>query len=459
MSLSTYKPHYRRNLSLAYPIILSQAGQMITGIADNVMVGQVGTTSLAAASFANGVFMNLMIFGMGFTFGLTPLVGTAWGRRNYQEAGKLVQNSLSMNLLVGLVLFMLLLLAKPLLPLLDQPPEVLELALPYFSLLVFSMLPLMFFFTFKQFAEAVSVTKPAMVFTLAGNLLNILLNYILIFGKLGFEPMGLMGAGWATLISRIFMGVGLYWYIVRAKKFQVFSGFIRRPIKFEKGRWKQLSLLGFPIALQFLLEGGAFSVGTIMMGWLGKIELAAHQIALSLASFTFMTISGLAAATTIRVSNLYGEENYPEMKKAAHASYHLTFLFMALCAIIFLVAQDFLPSLFIDDQKVILTASGLLVLAAFFQIFDGLQVCAMSALRGLGDVRVPTAIAFVSYWLISLPVGYGIAFHTGLGEKGIWIGFCAGLGTACLLLMPRFEFAANRLVKQHPKKNQRQTTA
>jgi len=446
--MQQFFPHYRKNLWLAYPIILSQAGQMLTGIADNVMVGQVGTAPLAASAFANGVFNNVMIFGMGFSVGLTPLIGAAFGKRDTQTASGYLQNGLFTNLLVGLLLFVVLIAAMPLLPYFGQPEEVLQLATPYFTILLFSMIPMMLFFSFKQFTEAVNVTKPAMVFTLTGNLLNIFLNYILIFGKFGFPAMGLIGAGYATLIARVFMGVGLFWYVYRNRRFQAFTD----KKLFSKGGWqlgkmKKVATLGLPIGLQFLLEGGAFSMGTIMMGWLGSIELAAHQIALSLASLTFMTVSGMATATTVRVSNLSGSGAFRDMRLAAHASYHLIFGFMLICATGFLVGRFFFPSLFIDSEAVIGVAASLLLWASVFQVFDGLQVGAMSALRGLGDVKTPTIIAFVAYWVISLPLGYWLSFHTALQAQGIWIGFCAGLGTACILLMFRFEVFSKRMLK------------
>ncbi|UZR94135.1 MATE family efflux transporter [Chondrinema litorale] len=442
-----HKEQYSKTLLLAYPIILSQMGQMLTGIVDNMMVGRVGTTSLAASSFANGIFSNVMIFGMGFAIGLTPLIGKAIGRKDSSKAANLFRHSLMVNLILGVLLTSVLFIASNYMDKMGQPEQVVTEAIPYFLVISSSMLPLMIFFSFKQFTEGISVTKPAMVFTLLSNLLNVILNYILIYGKFGIEPMGLVGAGWATLISRIFQAIGLFAYVWFSKRFAAYNQKAHHHFVFRKETIKELVSIGIPIALQFTMEVAAFAFGTIMMGWVGKTELAAHQIALSLASLTFMTVSGLASATTVRVSNQYGEGNYKEMRLAAMTACYMVLIFMAFSALIFLTFNHLLPLAFISDPEVIKVAASLLILAGVFQLFDGVQVTMMGALRGLSDVKVPTYIALIAYWFIALPVAYIFSFKLGFNEAGIWIGFCSGLGIAAILLYIRFNHISKRMIK------------
>ncbi|MDW7691930.1 MATE family efflux transporter [Flammeovirgaceae bacterium SG7u.111] len=435
--LSTYKPHYQRNLAIAIPIILSQAGQMLTGIVDNIMVGRVGTTSLAAASLANSVFFNIIIFGIGFTFGLTPLIGTASARKEVRKVGELLSQSLLINMLLGVLIFIVLFFGSPLIHLMSQPENVVELAIPYFNIIGLSFIPMMFFLTFKQFTEGLSITKPAMVATITSNIINIILNYILIYGKMGFEPMGLNGAGWATLISRVTMGVLLALWVFQSKKCKIYTQFYKW-LLLKKETALNLVKMGMPIGFQFTLEVAAFSIGTIMLGWIGEVQLAAHQIALSMASLTYMMANGLASATTVRVSNLYGENNFKEVRNAGVASLHLVVVYMAFCGLLFYLFNKELPVMFVEDPEVLTVAANLLIFAAFFQIFDGVQVVAIGSLRGLSDVTSPTYIAFFSYWVCSLPSGYLLAFHFGLNEYGVWMGFCIGLAIASVLLVMRF---------------------
>lgn len=307
MLIQDFSKHYKTNLQLAIPIILSQAGHMLTGIADNMMVGRVGTTELAASAFANGIFANFLLFGIGFSFSVTPLVGKAFGSGHRQEISPLLKNSIALFSGMGLLLFLLALGMTPFMPYMNQPQEVVELAVPYFIVISASVFPLMIFAAFKQFAEGLSVTKPATAITLFANLVNIVLNYLLIYGKAGFPELGLMGAGYATLISRILMPILMGWYTFRGRKLKPYlQDFVEAA--YSSGMIKKLSGLGFPMAVQFTFEVMAFSMGTLMMGWVGKNELAAHQISLSMASLTYMIASGLGAATTVRVSNLFGEK-------------------------------------------------------------------------------------------------------------------------------------------------------
>jgi len=441
-----HKEHYRKTLVLAYPIILAQMGQMLTGIVDNMMVGRVSTAALAASSFANGIFSNIMIFGMGFAFGLTPLIGKAIGQKDTDKVSNLLRHSILVNIILGVVLTVLLFICSQFMHLMGQPKDVYELATPYFLVISSSMLPLMLFFTFKQFTEGISITKPAMFFTLLSNALNIILNYILIYGKLGFPALGLIGAGWATLISRVLQAVGLFAYIWYAKKFSQYNKHKNHQFIFRKETISELFKLGTPIALQLTMEVAAFAMGTIMMGWVGKVELAAHQIALSLASLTFMTVSGIALATTVRVSNQMGEGNYKEMRLAGITSVQMVVVFMVLCGMAFFLLNEWLPIAFTEDKNVISVAASLLLIAAVFQVSDGIQVTMMGALRGLSDVNRPTYIALVAYWFIALPVAYIFTFKLDFNEVGIWLGLVCGLSMAAILLLFRFHKLTKKMI-------------
>jgi MATE family multidrug resistance protein len=322
-------------------------------------------------------------------------------------------------------------------PRLGQSPDVLRLAVPYYHLLNWSLVPLLLFFTFKQFAEGVESTKPAMVITLFVNVLNIFLNYLLIFGHWGFEAMGLVGAGYATLIARVLQAVLMIAYVLSVRYFRPFVHELFR-WRFGKAFFWHILQISIPIGLQYIIEVGAFAAGAIMIGWLGEAPLAAHQIAIGLAALTFLMASGIATAVTIRTSNLLGAGQVRQVRIATTAGLHLGIAFMTFTALGFLLGYQWLPSLHTTDATVIEIASGLMLIAAVFQIFDGIQVTNLSALRGIADVRIPTLLALLAHWGVSLPIGYLLAFHFGFEEKGIWMGFLSGLLTMALLTLNRF---------------------
>ena len=427
----------KRNASLAFPVMLSQLGHVFTGVADSMMVGRLGVVPLAASAFGHSVVIMFMTFGIGLSYGMTPLVAANDGLKNHSTSAEILKNGFLINLATGLLLSMLIYFSKPLLVYFNQPPEVLNEATSYLIILGFSLIPLMIFQTFRQFAEGFSLTRPAMFVSIAGNGLNILLNYVLIFGKGGFPELGLNGAGYATLISRIFMALAMGLFILKNKNFGVvwenFSNNLHRMKIFTR-----ILKLGIPSALQFVLEGAAFGFGAIMVGWLGAVPLAAHQIAMNLATITYMTASGVAAAATITVGNQYGLKDLAKVRIAGFSAFVLVIIIMSFGAIFFLIFNHYLPKLYIEDTEVISVASGLIIVAAFFQLFDGVQVVAMGALRGLTDVTAPTIVAAVSYWVIGIPVGYFLAFYLEMNVIGLWYGFLIGLGCVSLLLFRRF---------------------
>ncbi len=436
MNLTKYFPVYKKNLQLAFPVILSQAGQVSVNLADNMMVGHAGTTELAAASFALNIFLFGMLFGMGITIGLTPLVGHSYGSKKIEKVGEWFKNGLLAHSIVAVLLVIIMSLITPLMHGMGQSPDVVKMAIPYYLILVASLFPMLIFFSFKQFLEGLGNTRTAMIITLSANVINIALNYLLIFGKFGFPALGLLGAGIATLIARLSMPL-IFFIIIRRN--QTYSYFFKlayqAQIKLKK--IKKILSVGLPIGSQMIIEMAAFSVGAIMMGWLSKESLAAHQVAIGMASFTFMLSVGLASGTTIRTSHLAGENNPKEMKLAITASLHLVVLFMSLMGLSFILFRHYIPFLFTTDEAVIGIAARLLIIAALFQIFDGLQVVLIGALRGMADVKRPMIMAFFSYIVVGLPVSYLAAFIFNWGEIGIWTGFLFGLATAAVLFGTR----------------------
>lgn len=438
MNFAAYIPFYKRNLRLAIPVVISQIGQVTVSLVDNMMVGHVGTAELAASAFANNVFLVGMLFGMGITYGLTPVVGKAFGNNQPLRVVQLLKNGIFTHLAAALLLSGIMFGVYFLLPFMGQTSDVLKLARPYYLLLCASYLPFMLFFSVKQFFEGIGNTKMAMQITLASNAVNIIVNYILIFGKLGFPEMGLMGAGIGTLVSRAVMPLMFFVFIMKKPAFKIyFTKAHAQP--FSKKRIISLLKIGVPIGFQIIVEMLTFSVGAVMMGWLGEIPLAAHQVAIGLASSSYMISLGISQATTIRVSHQLGQNDYKSLKMAVFASTHLVLLFMGFMGLLFVLGRNYLPLAFTSDPEVVAVASGLLVVAAIFQVFDGLQVIMLSTLRGMTDVKIPMFIAFAAYMLIGLPTSYGLTFILNVGPMGIWYGFLVGLGTAGFLFFFRFK--------------------
>lgn len=307
----------------------------------------------------------------------------------------------------------------------------------------------MLFQTFKQYAEGLSFTRTAMFITLSANLLNILLNYLLIYGKLGFPALGLNGAGWATFISRVIMAIAIVIYVSRASWFQ--QGLKLK--QFQKKLVVRMLKLGIPTGFQYVFEVGAFSCAAIMMGWLGAQALAAHQIALNMAAVSYMMVTGIAAASTVRVGNQLGKQDIPNMRRAGFSAFLMGLMLMTASAIIFVVGKYFLPSLYIDEPQVIELAGSLLIVAAFFQLSDGVQAVGLGTLRGMADVKIPTIITLVAYWLVGLPIAYWLAFPMELGAHGIWYGLLLSLTLAAILLFARFHYLSKKLLKSYPSVN------
>jgi len=441
-----FKKHYKRNFLLAYPVMLSQLGQVLVGVADSLMVGRLGPEPLAAASLALVIFYVIMVFGLGVSYGLTPLIAAADGEGNTRKIIDIFSNGLVINTLLGIVLALLIFLCTPVLYHLNQPAEVVELAIPYLQIITASMIPFMLFQTFRQFAEGLGDTRRAMYITISANALNIVLNYLLIYGKLGFPELGLNGAGWATMISRIIQALAMGAFAFYAARFRIYrAAFSLAHYSYKVV--KRILSVGVPTGLQFIFEVSAFGCAAIMMGWLGTTALAAHQIAINLASISYMMATGIAAAASIRVGNQIGRNDFVVMKEVGYACFVMVAIFMGVAAVLFILFKNQFPLLYVDDRQVVEIASQLLIVAAFFQISDGVQVVGMGALRGMEDVKIPALIAAASYWVLGLPSGYFLAFVLDWGPNGIWMGLFIGLTVAAILLFWRFKVQAQKYIR------------
>ena len=433
----TYRQHFRINFQLAWPVVLSQLGHVLVGVSDSVMVGWTGTVPLAGASLGNVLFHIFLTFGLGVSYGQTPLIAAADGRGNTSDQIKYLNHSLLINMVTAFALCLPVLFGGGLLENMGQPEEVVIEAKPYLLSVTLSLIPLMFFQTFRQFMEGLSLTRPPMYISILSNILNIGLNYVFIFGKLGVPAMGLVGAGWASFLSRVVMAVAIAVYFFTSPRF----GEVRKGLGLKGLTYKttmRILNIGLPAAFQYLFEVGAFGLAVVMIGWLGAKSLAAHQIAINLASVTYMMATGLAAAMTIRVGNQLGRKDFDTLERAANSLFIMVVGMMAVAAGVFFAGRGFFPSLYVSDVEVVYMASGLIILAGVFQISDGVQVVALGGLRALEDTRVPTAYVLFAYGACGLPVGYVLSFVFDYGVYGVWAGLLTGLTLVSVGLFLRF---------------------
>jgi MATE family multidrug resistance protein len=440
-----YKPYYQDSLRLAIPVVISQIGHTLVQTSDSIIVGHfVGTIPLAAVALVNSIFVMAMVIGLGISYGITPLIAQHNGRNEYNECGQLLSNSLLINSIAGVLLFVLISFgAMQLIGHLDQSAEVVRQAKPYLFLMGISLIPLLVFNTFKQFAEGLGFTKQAMLISIWGNLLNICLGIIFVKGMFGITPMGIKGVGYSTLIDRCVMAIVMGIYVFRSKHFKIYlRNFAVRNI--DKLRSIKILKIGAPVALQYTFEVSAFSGAAILIGTISPIAQAAHQVAISLAALTYMAASGISAAAAIKSGNFFGAKKHQELRLSAISNYHIAIVFMVVTAMIFTFGNHLLPWIYTSDNRVIVIAAQLLIIAAFFQLFDGTQVVGLGVLRGMGDVNIPTFITFIAYWVIGLPVGYLLGIKLNMGVEGVWYGLVLGLLTASILLFIRFQLISRK---------------
>lgn len=447
VKLSNYTKEFKRNLSLAFPVMMGEIGHVVVGLADNIMVGHLGAAELAAVSLGNTLIFIALAVGIGFSFSITPLIAEADGAKDTTKGKRVFQHGLILCGGMGVVLFLLLIFAKPVLSYMDQPVEVVKLAIPYLEIVALSIIPLMLFQGFKQFADGLSQTRYAMYALIVGNILNIIFNYLLIYGIWIFPRLEVEGAALGTLISRFFM-FGILFYIIKSKdKFKPYFGPLLKSL--NKKIFRRIWYLGFPTALQMLFEVGIFTASVFLAGTLGTIPQAANQIALNLASITYMIAVGIGVTATIRVANQKGKRDFPELRRIALSNFLLVFLIEAGFALMFILFKDLLPMIYIDNEEVIVLAANLLIIAALFQLSDGFQATILGALRGLQDVRIPSLICFVAYWIVGFPLCYFLGKEEVWGSIGIWIGLLAGLTASAIMLYIRFDLLSKNLIERN----------
>ncbi|KJJ38429.1 MATE family efflux transporter [Aequorivita vladivostokensis] len=455
MALSDYTKEFKYNTKLATPVILGMLGHQVVALVDNIMVGQLGSAELAAVSLGNSFMFVAMSLGVGFSTAITPLVAEADGAGNRERGKSSFKHGLFLCIVLGLALFAVVMFAKPLMYVMKQPPEVVDLAMPYLTLVAASLVPLIIFQGFKQFSDGLSMTRFPMYATIVANLVNVLLNYMFIFGKFGAPELGVVGAAIGTLASRVVM-VGYLWYLLSRKEKSRYFVTNIKIFTLSKAMLKKLLNLGFPSAMQMFFEVGIFTSAVWLSGILGKNPQAANQIALNLASMTFMVAMGFSVAAMIRVGNQKGLRNFRELRRVAISIGLLTSILALVFAVFFILFNESLPKIFLDydsvadfadNVEVVTIAAQLLIIAAIFQFTDALQVVALGALRGMQDVKIPTVITFIAYWIIGFPISYYLSMETSLESMGIWIGLLAGLSASGIMLFIRFNYLSKKLIR------------
>ncbi|WP_215907188.1 MATE family efflux transporter [Kordia aestuariivivens] len=454
MILQEYTKEFAYNLKLASPIILGMLGHTFVSFVDNAMVGQLGTAELAAVSLGNSFLFIAMSIGIGFSTAITTLVAEADAAGDKAKVKGALKHGLILCTIISMIVFIGVMMAKPLMYVMDQPKEVVDLAMPYLNLVAASLIPLIIFQAFKQFADGLSQTKYAMWATLLANVVNVVINYFLIFGIWIFPKWGIIGAAIGTLVSRVVMLVFIWLLLRYKKKFRNYvTNFNFKEIK--KSVLEKIISLGFPSSLQMFFEVAIFTAAIWLSGILGKNSQAANQIALNLSSMTFMVAMGLSVAATIRVGNQKGLKRFPELRRIALSLFLLVLIIDIVFAAMFMIFNTWFPTLyvnetdvvnFIDNQEVIAIAAKLLFVSAFFQISDGIQVVGLGILRGLQDVKIPTLITFFAYWMVGFPTSYYLGLHTEYKSAGIWIGLLAGLTVSAILLYIRFNYLSKKLI-------------
>lgn len=452
--------------------MITQAGQIAVNLVDNIMVGglggrfdhivdeQLGKTALGAVSLGNAVFVTALVIAFGFSFAISPLVASADASKDRNTAGKIFTHGMVLNVLLAIILLFILLLARPLLFFMGQPEDVIELAIPYLSIMAWSLIPIMIFQSFRQFSEGLSLTIPVTIATILGNIVNVFFNYGMIYGNMGFPRMEVTGAGWGTFISRMAMLVILVITLMYFKKTKAYLREIQFK-QFNKVIFRKIIKMGVPTALTSFFEVSAFTGAAFICGYAltqdaagmqsAKVNLAAHQIAISLASTTFMMCMGLNVAATVRVGYQMGLKNFKNLRSAGFSAIYMAIAFMLICGIAMISLRFQLPLFYLEDPEVIALAAQLLIIAALFQLSDGIQLVTLGALRGMQDVVIPSVITFVSYWLIAIPLGVLLAIYMKMQSVGVWIGLLIGLTLSAIMLLLRFHQQSKKLINGNTK--------
>lgn len=444
----TYRKDFRQTLILSTPIVIGQLGHILMGVFDNAMVGSLapveyGAIAVAAAGVSNAIFFLVTVLGLGIMMAVSTLVSISKAKKDAASCGEYLKYSIVASVITSVILSVILLICAFNFHIFQQPKAVEELAINYFILISISTFPLFAGFGVKNFTDGLSFTKPAMVVTLIGVVLNIFLNWLFIFGNWGMPMLGLNGAGVATISSRVFIFIVLLAYVFKSPLFVEYRK-MKKGINLSSSHLKEIFRIGFPSGLQYFFEIGAFTFANLMAGWLGAFQSAAHQIALTLAAISYMVSMGISTAGSIRVGTAYGDSDKQAAKRAGYSALFMISAFMVVSAVIFLTCNTILPPLFNEQETVVRYASALLFITALFQFSDGAQAVGLGILRGLKDVTYPTVVTLVAYWLVGLPFAYYFAFELEMDVQGIWYGLTIGLTISAIFLTRRFITLVNR---------------
>jgi len=456
LNLATYTKEFSYNLRLSIPVILGLLGHTLVGMIDNIMVGKLDPINLAAVSLGNSYIFIAMSIGIGFSAAITPIVAEAHSERNHSKLKTSFINGFLLCLMLGLVLYILVLLLKGTLTHLDQPEEVVSLALPYLDIVAISLIPLLLFQALKQFTDGLSKTIYPMYATVLANIINVVINYILIFGMLGFPKLGIIGAAIGTLVSRIIMFVFLFYMLINNRIIYEYISDLKSFL-YDKLMIKKILNLGLPTSLQMFFEVGVFTTAIWLSGLLGEIPQSANQIVLNISSMTFMVASGLSVSAAIRAGNQKGLNNYKELKRISLSILLLGIYFATFFALGIYFLRDYLPYIYIDinnqenfieNIRIVKIASKLFIIVAIFQLFDSAQVIMLGTLRGMQDVKVPTIIVFIAYWIVGFPISFILGDESSMAETGIWIGLLCGLLFSAVFLYLRFLYLTNKMINK-----------
>lgn len=443
------KKFTQETLKLALPVMLTQVGQVSVNLFDNIIVGKLlGAQALASVSLGNAIFFSIFIFGMGFSLAIPPLVSEAHSQHNHDKISSVFRHGFVVNLLIGLLLIGLIFCLIPFLPHLGQPKEILPDTISFLSIVTLSIFPFMIFQTMREVSEGLSFTIGVTKATIIANVINIILNYVFI----KIFSWGVAGSAWATFIARVFMMIFIYFVLLKEEKTSRYiKDFSLKLNLFKKEIFEKLIRLGFPTALQMFFEVTAFAGAAFICGLVSARDIAAHQIALSMASFTFNLCIGFSVASTVMIGRKLGEKDFVNLEKVGFNNLKIAFLFMLACGIFFIFGRNILPTFFTkkEDIDVILLASKLMIIAALFQLSDGIQVTALGCLRGIQDVKIPSILTFIAYWVVAIPLGYYLTITQKMGAFGMWIALGIGLTISAVLLVLRFKNLSEKKIKNN----------
>lgn len=439
-----YTSYYRPLTMLGTPIVIGQLGTIVLAFADTLMIGHHTTTELAAAAFVNNMFNLVIIFALGFSYAVTPTVGTLYGREETGRIGEVVRNAVAANLLLAALLVAVMAVFYAFVGRMGQPDELLPLIRPYFLVLLASLPFVCLFNAFKQFADGITDTALSMWVLIGGNILNIFGNYVLIYGKLGAPELGLVGAGLSTLLSRVVMAAAMIAVFALTRRYRPYARAFARG-RVNRRDFVHLNRLGWPIALQMGMETSSFSLASIIVGWIGTTALAAHQVMLTISQLGFMVYYGIGAAAAVRISNAAGQQDWRAARGNAYAALQIVLMIAVVVSIPIFVFRNSLGGLFTADEGVARLVAMTVVPFVIYQFGDALQIVFGNSLRGLSYVRPLVLYAFIAYFVVSLPLSYLFGMTMGFGLVGVWFAFPFGLTTAGLLYMSAFKKRLGRL--------------